>query len=84
MKIFVKSCGCFYNHRKVRIMTMDDLLKTLSGYAKQSRLVPAEQILMTALLDFEALVPKQLSDSELENIESVLLALFNINKGQLS
>ena len=63
---------------------MEELLKTLAVYAKQSRLVPAEHILTNALLNFEKLVPVEMSDNERENIEKVLLSLFTINKGHLS
>jgi hypothetical protein len=59
---------------------MEDLLRSLAMYGHQTRLVPAEQILTSSLLDFETLIPRVLSDTEIENIESILHRLLKIKK----
>lgn len=63
---------------------MEQLVNTLISLSKQSRLVPAEQIITSSLLDFEKIVPAKLAEKNFLNIEAPLIALLSINGGTIS
>jgi len=63
---------------------MERVLEEISLLSKQSRLVPAEEIIMKSLINFETLIPEKLTEPEIENIENLVISLLFINQGNLS
>ncbi|OHT15167.1 hypothetical protein TRFO_14340 [Tritrichomonas foetus] len=63
---------------------MEKFLASISALSAQKRLYPAEQIITSAINDFELLVQSNKSDSEIENIELTILKLLYVNNGNLS
>ncbi|OHT07841.1 hypothetical protein TRFO_23785 [Tritrichomonas foetus] len=63
---------------------MEQLFNQINSLTKQSRLIPAEEVITRVLLPFEETVPTKLSDSEIEKYEKILLGLLHVNSGSLS
>lgn len=64
---------------------MNQLLSELTALSKQGKLMPAEEILTSKLVNFEEIVSaEKLTEKDVENIENILIALLNVNKGQIS
>lgn len=65
---------------------MDNFIKSISALAAQKLLYPAEQIISSALVDYETIFSQStnLSDTDIEHVEFVLLKLLEVNNGILS
>lgn len=63
---------------------MDSVLETLSNISKSTRLVSTEQILMSNVSLLDDFLNEELTEKQIESIESVLFSLFSVNKSEFS
>lgn len=63
---------------------MESVLQTLSNISKSARLVSTEQVLMSNISLLDNFLNEELSEDQIESIESVLFSLFSVNKSEFS
>ena len=75
-----------YLRKKLRLSGMESFLYALQQLINSGRLQPAEPIICSHLTSFEDIIEATgiISDSNFNNLESLLIKILQINKGQLS
>lgn len=63
---------------------MDDLLREFDQISKAKRLIPAEQVVMSAVLKLDDYLTQDLSPEIISQVHASLLSLFNANNGDFS
>lgn len=63
---------------------MDSILQKLTDLSKSTRLVSAEQVLMSHLLSLDSFLNDSLTEEQINKIESTLYSLFSVNKSRIS
>ncbi|KAK8853921.1 hypothetical protein M9Y10_016467 [Tritrichomonas musculus] len=63
---------------------MDAFLSSLQKLVDSKRLQPAERIICDHLVNYESILPKTIDDELFSKVESVLINLLSVNKGELS
>lgn len=67
-----------------KLCSMEKLFQDIKQLTKQSRLIPAEEVITRCLLPFDEVHPQNFSDAEIEQYEGILIDLFYVNSGILS
>ena len=65
-------------------MGLHEVLQEIERLGQSRRLIPAEQVIMSALLSLDPFLAPGLTDEALSEIQAKLLQLYNANQSEFS
>ena len=65
-------------------MGLDEALKEIERLSQSKRLIPAEQVIMSSVIELDPFLAPGLTDESLGKIQEKLLNLFNANNSEFS